>query len=530
LFEGGIIINKNILAIGIICLFIISTISPIAFGYNIRISKENEPEAVSSNGPMDSAWPMFQHDAKHTGRSPYGKEGNWRMMKWRFYTDAFVESPPVIDKNGTIYFGSRYFYALNLDGTLKWQYTTKEAIEHSPAIDENGNIYFGTVIGSPNYFYALYPNGTLKWRYQTGDNVKTSPAIGNDGVIYFGDDNKNIYAFYPNGTLKWEYKTGGLIHTNPAIGDDGTIYCGSADHYMYALFPNNGTVKWKYNAGCRIGGDPTIADDGTIYFGGVESGALYALYPNGTLKWKLTIGVNVISSPALAEDGTIYVAAYKQSWGANIYSINPDGSINWQYEVGGEAVSASPVIDKFGTIYIGEWTSGNFYALNPDGTLKWIYSTGDSIHGSAAIDENGIIYVGSWDDYLYAIEPFDDNFPETPDVDGPLNGKPLTIYTYTATSSDLDGDDISYYFDWGDDTNSGWTEFVSSGTPMSKSHSWILPGSYAVRVGVKDIYDATSWETLYVTIPKNKATFNLLFYRFFEQFPVLERFLTFFIK
>ncbi len=514
--------NKNILTIGIIFLFVASALTPIVLGYNLTISKEIEPESTSSDGPMDSAWSMFQHDAKHTGRSPYGKEGNWRSLKWRLKTDGSVFSSPVIDENGTIYTGGWFdFYAINPDGSLKWQYGKLDGwVESAAAIDENGNIYFGTSYGNDGSFYALHPNGTKKWKYHLDNDVTSSPAIGNDGVIYFGDHNKKIYAFYPNGTLKWEYKTGGNVHTSPAIGDDGIIYCGSSDNYMYAFYPN-GTIKWKYNAGCVIASDPTIADDGTIYFGGVESGALYALYPNGTYKWHLNLGSNVVSSPARAEDGTIYAVAYKGSSGAYIYSINPDSTINWQYEVGDSAVSASPAIDKFGTVYVGGW-SGNLYAFNPDGTFKWLFHTDDSIHGSAAIDENGIIYVGSWDDYLYAIEPFDDNFPETPDIDGPLNGKPFSIYTYTATSSDLDGDDISYYFDWGDDTNTGWSEYVSSGTPISRSHSWLLHGTYAVRVGVKDIYDATTWETLYVTIPRNKALTNTLFMRFLQYFPLFK--------
>jgi hypothetical protein len=334
--------------------------------------------------------------------------------------------------------------------------------------------------------------------------------------------------------LRWKYETGDIVRSSPAIGDDGTIYCGSHDGYLYALYPN-GTLKWKYNVGCWIGGGPTIADDGTIYFSGVQEATLYALYPDGTYKWHVPLGVNVVSTPALAEDGTIYVASYKEGGGAYINSISPYGSINWRYEVEDEAMSASPVIDKYGIIYIGGWrgnngVGGNLYALNPDGTLRWEFHTGDSIHSSAAIGEDGTIYVGSWDDYLYAIEPvIDNNAPEKPIITGPKKGEINTNYTYTTVTTDADGDNVSYYFDWGDGTNSGWTSYVPSGTSESLAHSWQKSGFYIIKVKAKDDYGKESdWGNLIVRMPKDKAVnFNSIFIKLLERFLLLQKLISF---
>jgi outer membrane protein assembly factor BamB len=509
------------------------------FGYNIskpdkfiNFNSEkvtiNEDVVQTVHGPVDSAWPMFQHDTKHTGLSPFGVTGNLGVLKWKFKMDGSVFSSPVIDKNGTIYIGGNYyFYAINPNGSKKWTYVFKYGwVESAAAIDENGTIYFGVAYGEPNYLYALYPNGTLKWKYRLGNHIMSSPVIGKDGTIFFGSYNKNIYALYPNGTLRWNFKTGGFVHTSPAIDDDGVIYCGSDDHYMYALYPN-GTLKWKYNAGCRIGGDPTIGDDGTIYFGGVENPALYAIYPNGSRKWEVPLGSNVVSSPALAENDTLYIAAYKGPTGAYIYSINPNGTINWRYEVEDEAMSASPAIDKNGIIYIGGWQGnneigGNLYALNPNGTLRWFFHTGDSIHSSVAIGKYGTIYFGSWDEYLYAIKIIDNYSPEEPCIDGPSSGRPRTEYIYTAVASDPDGDNVSYFFDWGDDTTSGWTEFVPSGVSVNSSHSWLFRGSYVVRVRAKDDYGFIGdWGELEVKIPKIRQVSNNLYLRFLEKHPQL---------
>jgi len=529
---------KIFLKIGTIILLILSIAVPMVFGYSIskpdkfiivdseNVNKQEDVIQLVVGPPMDSPWPIFQHDTRHSGRSPFGATGNLGVLKWKFRMDGPVFSSPVIDKNETIYLGGNYyFYAINPNGSLKWKYGPIDGwVESAAAIDENGTIYFGTSIGEKNYLYALYQNGTLKWKYPTGHHIMSSPVIGKDGTIYFGSYNKNIYALYPNGTLRWNFKTDGFVHTSPAIDDDGVIYCGSDDHYMYALYPN-GTLKWKYDAGCRIGGDPTIGDDGTIYFGGVENPALYALYHNGTRKWKVTLGSNVVSSPALAGNSTIYIAAYKGPTGAYIYSINPNGTVNWRYEVEDEAMSASPAIDKYGIVYIGGWGGdqwGNLYALNPDGTLRWVFTAGDTIKSSAAIGKDGTIYFGSWDDYLYAIKVIDNVPPEQPGIDGPSSGNPRTEYTYTAFASDPDGDNVSYFFDWGDGSSSGWTEFVPSGVSVNSSHSWNKRGAYVVKVRAKDDYGLMSdWSELEVTIPKNQQLNNILYLRFFEKQPLL---------
>ena len=84
--------------------------------------------------------------------------------------------------------------------------------------------------------------------------------------------------------------------------------------------------------------------------------------------------------------------------------------------------------------------------------------------------------------------------PETPPApEGPSEGKAGQTYTFTAVTTDIEGDDISYLFDWGDGTTSGWTEFFPSGTEASATHSW-AKGEYIIRVQAKDVYgDKSDW-------------------------------------
>ncbi|TKJ48032.1 hypothetical protein CEE34_00965 [Candidatus Aerophobetes bacterium Ae_b3a] len=83
--------------------------------------------------------------------------------------------------------------------------------------------------------------------------------------------------------------------------------------------------------------------------------------------------------------------------------------------------------------------------------------------------------------------------PATPSFpSGPDSGMRDVSYSFTAITTDPDGDQIAFKFDWGDGSQSGWTSFVNSGGSASLSHSWSGEGTYQVRVKAKDAYDAES--------------------------------------
>ncbi len=85
--------------------------------------------------------------------------------------------------------------------------------------------------------------------------------------------------------------------------------------------------------------------------------------------------------------------------------------------------------------------------------------------------------------------------PDTPTITGVSEGFVNLSYTYTANSSDPDGHDIRYYFDWGDGTFTDWTQpAVSSGTAVSVEHRWSAPGSYGVTVKAVDSEDSEQSE------------------------------------
>jgi len=67
------------------------------------------------------------------------------------------------------------------------------------------------------------------------------------------------------------------------------------------------------------------------------------------------------------------------------------------------------------------------------------------------------------------------NKPSRPS--GPGKGKPDVDYTYTASTTDPEGDQVHYLFDWGDGTNSGWIGPFNSGETIDVSKTWTQKGT-----------------------------------------------------
>jgi outer membrane protein assembly factor BamB len=214
----------------------------------------------------------------------------------------------------------------------------------------------------------------------------------------------------------------------------------------------------------------------------------------------------------------IYVGSYN----GRIFSISPNGTGNWFFQTG-DSVLSSPAIDNNGIIYCGS-LDGNLYTLNPNGTLRWKFNTGNSIESSPIIGAEGTIYIANWGGYLYAINTIYNQPPSTPTINGPASGKIGRTYDYTIVSTDPEGNNISYYVDWGDGTNSGWIGPYDSGDEQTVSHTWETKGTYTIQVKAKDWFGAESgWGTLQITMPMNSNMINSPFLqlleRFFERHP-----------
>lgn len=469
------------------------------FEYETILTQDETESTLMSGGLINSSWPMYCHDERHTGRSPYNTSHNPGAELWRIRLNGpLLTMSPAIGKDGVIYVPGTDLYAIYPNGTLQWK--RDEGCEWMcPAIDENGTIYVGTESASTKYLLAIRPDGTKKWGVPNG-YMSSTPTIGDDGIIYFSEqyfDDGSINAFYPNKTKKWEFYTSDeALYSSPAIGLDGTIYCGSHDNYLYALNPN-GTLKWKFDTGTWVHGSPTIAEDGTVYIGADSPSYLFALNPdNGSVIWSVDLG-GVWGAPAIDDEGILYVG----DWYMNFYAIYPNGTIKWSYDAPGRVWFSSAALSADGNIYFGTISEnggvGSFVALDREGHELWV-KYGGNYASSPIIDESGTVYVCVEHDYTWELIAYGLG-PLNIDANGPYS---IFLYQPVHFTGTIYGGVPPYFCHW--DFGDGNTS-----NEQSPTYTYTHLGNYTVTFSVTDSDGNQSSVSSYVIVNAEAPTVTI---------------------
>jgi parallel beta-helix repeat protein len=196
---------------------------------------------------------------------------------------------------------------------------------------------------------------------------------------------------------------------------------------------------------------------------------------------------------------------------------------NYTYfeEYGGYMFNASLSYDRDGEVVLFEWDFD-------DGT------TDQGIMVSHAFNESGVYNItlivtddeenqGNLTKTIDAVKNYP---PDSPSIDGPSSGKWGKPYYFTFQSSDIEGSDIWYFVDWGDEHNTGWMGPYVSGYELSDAHTWGSQDAYVVRCKVKDVYDFESdWSEHEINIPRYRFSYNFVFKCLYEHFLILHRLL-----
>ncbi|KYK24543.1 hypothetical protein AYK25_06205 [Thermoplasmatales archaeon SM1-50] len=439
-------------------------------------------------------------------------------------------SPAVVQ--GRVYVGSGDHKVYCFDavtGAKLWEFITAMQVGSSPAI-ENGKVYIGSQDG--NVYCLNATTGTQIWSYPTQAQIDSSPAVVN-GKVYIGS--AKMYCLdAETGAHIWDRQPN-FLYSSPAVSNN-RIYCGSVDG-LYCLNATNGILLWQYPIGpgdLGMWSSPAIADE-KVYVGG-RDGKIYCLDANlGEKLWDYQTGFPgfpIFSSPSVAQ-GRVYIGdnlGILTCFGAvNNPPLTPHingpetGVINVEYRFYAEAIT-DPDGDPLYCLW--DWGDGNI--------SEWLgpYPSGQDISESYTWINTGVYEIcaklkdsygteSNWSDpHLITIS--ENTPPDTPVVTGPTYGKVDVTYLYYFETTDPENDNVYYYVDWGDGTNSSWVGPYGSGEPITKSHTWSKKGTYIIKVIAKDPYfNESDWGILTVTMPYSYTPlFKEFWMKVFERFSL----------
>jgi outer membrane protein assembly factor BamB len=472
-------IRKELLAIGIIVLFVGTSLVPITSGTGGIKDASKQSRASSTDW-----WPMFHHDLTHSGYSTSVAPSTSNVV-WKYQTEIIILSSPVVAE-GNVYIGSNHtYYCLNaLTGEKIWGCVTDGWAEGNPAV-ENGKIYLVSrnQYGVNKIFCLDADTGQYQWNY-TDCYWPFNPVVYN-GMVYFGSLDGYVRCLNAlDGTLIWSFSTNSVGVSNAPAISAGKVYFGAENGRMYCVNASNGVQVWNYTTNGKIMECASIAD-GKVYFGSCD----YKIYclnaENGQSVWNYTTNYYVDSTPAIAY-GKIFIG----SRDCNLYCLDAGtGQYVWTYAANDEVDSSPAVAD--GKVYVGS-DDGRMYCLNAEtGTKLWDYATGSFIESSPAI-ANGRVYIGSYDTNVYCFGGvLAADFTWLPTK--PTHGQTVTFNA--STSYDPNGHITLYEWDWDHD---GVYEETSP-TPIT-THLWSDPGSYPVTLRVTNNMNQTATVTKTIRI------------------------------
>ncbi len=122
--------------------------------------------------------------------------------RWSVDLDGFVRAPLALGRNGDVIvalYGPRP-RVVSLDaqtGELRWYFpvgstdSSEIGVASGPLVDSEGSIYFGA---HDDFLYALSGDGRMRWIHQVGADIDAAPILRDDGVLIVGSDDGSLYA------------------------------------------------------------------------------------------------------------------------------------------------------------------------------------------------------------------------------------------------------------------------------------------------------------------------------------------------
>jgi hypothetical protein len=334
-------------------------------------------------------------------------------------------------------------------------------------------VFTGDLCGSDNK--NDYDTWFSNWE-QLGDHSPIAPALGN----HEGNATNYLHRFTLPNNERWysfNYSTMHIITLSTSLDS----YSPGTDQYTWFVndlraAANDSAHPWKivnyhnppYNAGGH-GGDSNVQS----YLAPLISQYKVDLVFNGhNHYYERTYPLKGGGANPTVTDTNLH------------YYKNPEGVI---YATTGSC--GAPLYDVGSAYYLAVAVKNYQFAQ-----IRVFIN--NSLHMKTFLDDGTTLIDDFWIDKNVA-----PNLPPNPPtVSGPHYGKINTDYVFSLGAvTDPDEDQLYSLWDWDDGNTSGWLGPYNSGETVSTSHAWSAPGTYAIKVKLKDSNGAESnWSTPFV--------------------------------
>lgn len=381
-------------------------------------------------------------------------------------------------------------------------------------------------------------NGSEEWNKTygepgalDGDWGESVQQTSDGGYIFTGTS----FSYNPNNNMElWLVKTdaNGSEEFNKVYGwgrgfsvqqtMDGGYIIVCRDGALLIKTDENGNESWRktyWSSGTGTTVDVTI-DGGFVFTGYVAINEddtdifLIKTDRNGTEEIKTTFGNAEWYERGYSihntDDGGYIITGFANNpddWiKAWLIKTDENGTMEWNktfgeknYDYFGRDVLQC---DDGGYIIAGEF--GNLYEdcsawllkTDSNGNEEWEVTIPYTVHSNKVFNsvdktiDGGYILAGEIgpggiiDVLLVKIAPSDS--PYNPDIDGPTRGIPDEEYNYIFVTSDPNDEQVYYWIDWDDGSNTGWLGPFDPDVEITRSHIWDTRGLYTVKAKAKN--------------------------------------------
>lgn len=352
---------------------------------------------------------------------------------------------------------------------------------------------------------TVYNNGNAGWQYDVYDmpltfghgtpnsvNVvfraltnhslytKCKAGIRINGVDYFGAEHN------PNGAWTTYTETWA---TNPATGGAWTIDDIASLRLVLGLYAVNNWTSQCTQIKLSIDHTPFGVSAETLFNGGAcsTSSGTYVDFLNA---------ISDLPAGALRINRVVI-----------LYSVYDNGS---NYGAYGKSALLSNSGYAYGSEHLVSSDLKSYsqdYATNPITGATWTKEDINALQAGVSLHNRaGSGYTTQCSDVVVVVSYTTDQAPAIPSTPtGPSSGLPGVSYSFSAATTDPEGDQVKYIFGFGD--NTGWFEtgWFSSGATGTLSHAYAAPGTYQICVKAIDPSgaesDISSFKTVVINTP-----------------------------